>query len=115
MKLTRMEQRAKGWCESVAEAGKVYFAVEWKGESAVILNYAKEKMVSAGGGGYDKESQAINDVLRFLPGCEDMNKGGCGQGAIIGYLSERGWFLEEIYQGSSYNVFLLKKEGYKEY
>lgn len=77
-KLTRMEARAKAWCDRVKESPigePSTFAVEWRksrtwGRIAVIETN-DGKAAEASGCGYNKESAALAQFLEYLGETED--------------------------------------------
>ena len=67
-KLTKIETRAKAFCEVIAEYESMDFGIEWRrsrtwGSVAVILDNHNEKCSEASGCGYDKESACLAGLL----------------------------------------------------
>ena len=114
-----MEQRAKEWCSDLLnmlepENG---FTIESKrsyqwGHNPVIKNYRGEKMVCVTGCGFDKESQAIVDLLKHLfpPFPEDgFNYGGHGVPTVKDELENRGWELKRVAFTDATDTYVIRR------
>jgi hypothetical protein len=108
-KLTKMESRAKAACLTFEQNSGGEFSVKWTpsktwGNTAAAYHYG-EKCSLASGCGYDKQSAAIADFLRFLVP-DVWSKGGAGFSSCVRVMKENGWTLECTYNGKT-------EEGYK--
>ena len=120
-KSTTLETRAANFCERARQHGHATIQIEWRrnreGLQAVALDNQREAMARTSGGGYDKESQALADCLRFLGRNEEeartiWKKGGMGLSAIQGALAKLGFTLEHTVTGpklDTYSIKLTKK------
>ena len=115
----KMEDRAKDWCKRILDLGveETGFTIEWKksnawGSNPVIKNYRGEKMVCVTGCGFDKQSQAIVDLVRWLfpPFPEDgFNYGGHGVDTVIDEMAARGWELKRVAFTDATDTYVLRR------
>ena len=113
----KMEQRCREWCEDILQSGEASFTIEWRksnmwGHNPVIENWKGQKMVLVNGCGFDKESQAIVDLIRYIfpPFPEDgFNYGGHGVPTVIEQCKARGWELKKVASSSSTDTYRLRR------
>jgi hypothetical protein len=100
-----LEARASTFCQLAREHGSAVVQMEWRknyeGRQAVILDHRDAPMARTSGGGYDKESQALADALRFMGTTDDermsiWRTGGAGERRTREALAALGWTLEKI-------------------
>jgi len=112
-KLTKIETRAKAFCEVIAEYESMDFGIEWRrsrtwGSVAVILDNHNEKCSEASGCGYDKESACLAGLLVFL--CPSAaHTGGVGLRAVITGCEKDGWRLEKTASGKTFDGYRISK------
>lgn len=116
---TKMESRAILACDSIRECGRAEFGMEWRpsrtwGRIAVIL-WRNEKVSEASGCGYDKESAALANFLRFLatdPAGQAAIHAGHGAGfcTVQEKLNAAGWILRKTYSGKWEDGFSLERK-----
>ncbi len=116
-KLTTCEKRAESFCRSLIQNAGGTVQIEWKrsqmwGHNPVILHRG-EKCCNVGGCGYDKQSTALADVLRFLfpigsaPYNEVWATGGCGESATMRTLAKHGWTMRKVANSSTFDGYEL--------
>lgn len=116
-KLTTCEKRALALCDSIARFGSGTVQIEWKrskmwGHNPVILHHG-QKCCNIGGCGYDKQSAALADVLRFLfpIGSDAYNEvhgsSGCGAQTVESRLKKHGWNMRKVASSSTFDAYEL--------
>jgi len=112
-KLTKIETRAKAFCEVIREYDGIDFGIEWRrsrtwGSVAVILDNYSEKCSEASGCGYDKESACLACLLVFL--CPSTaHTGGVGLRAVKDACEKDGWKLEKTASGKTFDGYRISK------
>ena len=112
-KLTKIETRAKKYCDLINEWNGTCFSMEWRkfatwGMIAVILDNHDEKCAEASGCGYDKESGCLAGFLRFL--CPSVaGAGGDGLNAVKEKCENDGWILEKTASGKTFDAYRIDK------
>lgn len=117
-KLTTCERRAESFCREIIHSGGGTVQIEWKrsamwGHNPVILHRGG-KCCNVGGCGYDKQSTALADVLRFLfpidsaPYMEVWGKGGVGESSVMDCLGSHGWEMRKVASSSTFDAYELK-------
>lgn len=124
-KLTTIEKRAQGFCQTLLQYDGGTINVGWKrsamyGHTPVVMDRGG-KCTSISGCGYDKLSAALASVLCFLfpVGCSAYNEiaslGGCGENSVISKLASYGWNLERTASGSTFDCYRLSKASGKDF
>jgi len=124
-KLTTIEKRAQGFCQTLLQYEGGTINVEWKrsamyGHNPVITDCGR-KCTNISGCGYDKLSAALASVLCFLFPVnssaynEIASLGGSGVSTVQSRLAGYGWNLETTASGSSFDCFRLSKVRGKDF
>lgn len=107
-KLTTIEQRASEYVamrirlEQPIDFTLVYKQSAQYGWCPTVYDYRDEKIAYAGGYGYDKESTAISQIVRFIfpEGSEQYKEiamlAGVGADSVSGKLKEYGWQMSRV-------------------
>lgn len=127
-KLTKMEKNAKAWCEGVVGSGHGAFTVEWVNSKNGLnphIDGTFGRMTRAGGGGYDKASTVLSDLLRWLfprvepkPGeflpagdhWEIARLHGHGVFSVQRALARRGWLLECVASVKRCDTYTIRRK-----
>ena len=116
-KLTTCERRAESFCRNLVHNGCGTVQIEWKrsrmwGHNPVISHHG-EKCCNISGCGYDKQSAALADVLRFLfpIGSDAYNAvhatSGCGDSSTTAKLAQHGWNMRKVASSSTFDAYEL--------
>lgn len=131
-RLSKAERVAKRVCEYMAEPANALsewsFGIEFRPSrtwgTVPTIEWGGEKVASASGCGYDKESACLVDFLRFLPGLnrvpyqgsttgetyvELCKASGAGVRSVIQLLAESGWTLTQVYTGKREDGFTIRR------
>lgn len=118
-RLTTLEARALRACQAIAAEGAGTVSIEWRksrtwGHCPSVLDDRGEKLAGASGCGYDKESAALADALRFLFNASDDRHavhrcGGCGVSAVQRALAALGWDMRVAAETRSATVYDLTR------
>lgn len=117
--LTKTEQAAQAFARHVKEYGSAAFAVEWCksatwGRNAYVTASGYGTLAKTSGCGYDKESAALADALRFLADNEeDMSSVWAMQGggfhSVQKALVDIGWKLTRTHSGKTEDGFSISR------
>jgi len=105
-----LETRCLKFCQRLIRDGGGQFVVEWtSSRNPVLKDWDGYKCSNIGGGGYDKLSACLNQVLGWMfP--EPVNLGsGQGWQRVQSNLKERGWDLQRTAYTASADVFTLER------
>ena len=123
IKLNTRENRAQKYCEVLKEYiainGYIVFSMTWVknptwGLNPVITDHHGDRCVSVSGCGYDKESSALSQLLKFLYPVESeqyesiQRLDGAGAERIQKKLKEFGYELETQFTCATVHSYLLK-------
>ena len=120
-KLTKIQTRARNYCNDLLQRGGMTINVEWRKSSSYgrcpVIEYGREKIAYASGCGYDKLSAALVEALSFLlPETEETGCGGglskcsgAGLSSVQTCLQENGWTLEQTANGKTFDAFKLSR------
>lgn len=105
------EKAAIRACEIIKRDGEATFNIIWVKSRTWGYNpnvkWGNQTVGKASGCGYDKESAALVEFLRFLlPEDEYLSGSGAGFNSVSFELSKYGWNLEKTYSGKT-------EDGYK--
>lgn len=116
-KLTTCERRAESFCRSIIHNGGGTVQIEWKRSrmwgSNPVISYHGGKCCNVSGCGYDKQSTALADVLRFIfpidsaPYMDLWTKGGVGESAVMDTMAKHGWKMRKVASSSSFDAYEL--------
>ena len=132
-KLSKLEQASKSVCDSIQKRGELLFVADWKktayGYCPSIFAW-NQKVSSAGGCGYDKESAALASFLCFLfeapkkikgetyqdllarsTNAKIASLGGVGFDAIAEELKKNGWLLHKNHASETLTAYQIKRVG----
>ena len=109
------EREAIAACEAIKANGSGSFRIVWVKSRTWGHNpnvkYNGYTVGKASGCGYDKESAALADFLRFLaPDGNVYAASGAGFGAVVRVLDEAGWTLEKTYSGKSEDGYSITRK-----
>ena len=124
-RLTTTERNAKDWADNVREVCarqpdySVRLGLVWRksrtwGLCPSLETLGGTRLAYASGCGYDKESAALAEGLRFLGATEaEVGQihgcGGCGLGSITEKLAACGWKLEKTHNGRTEDGFTVSR------
>lgn len=124
--LTKTERSAKEWADNVREVcarqpdyaarlGLVWRKSRTWGFCPSLETLSGERIAYASGCGYDKESAALANGLRFLGATEQEQgrihgRGGCGLGPLTETLAELGWILTKVHNGRTEDGFTVARK-----
>jgi hypothetical protein len=116
---TKTEQAAQAFARHVKEYGSAAFRIEWIksatwGRNAYVTAPGFDTLAKTSGCGYDKESAALADALRFLAdNDEDMRSvwvmQGGGFNSVKEALAAIGWTLTRTYSGKTEDGFSISR------
>lgn len=119
-KLNKTEQNALAFCDALMRNGGGTVVIEWKRSaqwgSNPQIEYMGGRCCSVSGCGYDKESTALSEVLRFLAPRESeaygkiWSCGGAGVSSVQRELSAIGWDLVQTANTKTVNVYNLTRK-----
>jgi hypothetical protein len=116
-KLTTIEKRAEQYCLNLLRFQGGQINMEWKrsamwGANPVISSY-DGKCTNISGCGYDKESSALAQCLRFLfeQGSDAYNEvwgtGGAGFNSFADVMAKHGWKIVKVASGKMFDAYQL--------
>lgn len=121
IKLTTCEKRALALCESIKSNGHGSIEIEWKRSamwgSNPVITHRGEKCCNVSGCGYDKQSTALADVLRFLFPIDSPSynavwtTGGAGESSTMKALALHGWEMRKVVDSKSFDAYELKAQA----
>lgn len=128
-RLTVTEQAAKDWAEQVREVCNrqpdypARLALVWRksrtwGNCPSLETLSGERLAYASGCGYDKESAALAEGLRFLGATEEEigqihGCGGCGLSTLTAKMESFGWILTKVHSGRTEDDFTVTRKAAK--
>jgi hypothetical protein len=109
------ERNAIDICEAIKANGSGRFRIVWVKSKTWGHNpnvqYLGITVGRASGCGYDKESAALVEFLRFLaPDSNVYDASGAGFRAVVRVLDEAGWTLEKTYSGKSEDGYSITRK-----
>lgn len=116
MKLCKSEKNALAFCENLKRFGGSV-DIDWVKSNSYgnnpVIRYHGEKCCQVSGCGYDKESTALANVLRFLFVIDSeeyfkvWNTGGAGVNSVISQLLKYGYELRCVARGKTWDSYVL--------
>ena len=117
-RLTKTEQAARFACTVISTAGHGKFRIVWVrsrtwGSNPNVQHHGTT-IGRASGCGYDKESAALADALRFLGTTEEEQRAiwttqGAGVSSLQRELEKQGWRLTQTYSGQNEDGYTIER------